>query len=259
MSTPATAIVLQRPVFDVINAGGMVGLVLVMTMAWLRAIHKYNPQSARRVALALCVIVIANIAGDLTGVFSSLVLLPPPFVLLVTACIGLAAMVALGWVGSMGNALVRTMSVESLVALQIFRLPLEILMLRAAHLGIMPIEFSMQGYNLDVLTGLGALAIIAYCAWSRNLPFRAIWLWNAVGIACLLSIAALAALTSPNVHAFGFDPLHINSWVLYFPYSMLPTLLVTYAVFGHVLLTRKLMAQKHLAFAKSNQASPPNF
>jgi hypothetical protein len=262
MTTPTIPFILQRPDFDAITAGGMVLLVLVMSMAWLRVIHRRNPRKARWAALALLVIVLANVAGDQTGVFSRLDLLPPPFVLLVSASLGLAVAVGMGWMGSMGrlgDSLVRTMSVESLVAMQIFRLPLEILMLRAAYLGIMPIEFSMQGYNLDVLTGLGALLISAYCAWTWGLPLRAIWLWNAMGIGCLIAIASLAALTSPNVHAFGLDAQHINSWVLYFPYSMLPTLLVTYAVFGHVLLTRKLLAQKHLVFGKPTQArSSPN-
>jgi hypothetical protein len=251
--------ILQRPDFDAITAGGMVLMVLVMSIAWLGVIHRRNPRKARWAALALIVIVLANVVGDQSGAFSRLDLLPPPFVLLVSASLGLAVAVGMGYFGSLGDTLVRTMSMESLVAMQIFRLPLEILMLRAAYLGIMPIEFSMQGYNLDVLTGLGALLISAYCAWTWGLPLRAIWLWNALGIGCLIAITVLAVLTSPNVHAFGLDAQHINSWVLYFPYSMLPTLLVTYAVFGHVLLTRKLLAQKHLVFRKPAPARPsPN-
>jgi hypothetical protein len=259
MTTLATPLLLQRPDFDAVTAGGMVLLVLVMSSAWLRVIYLRNAHKARWAALALIVIVLANVAGDLSGVFSRLDVLPPPFALLVLASVGLAVAIGMGWAGSLGrlgDSLVRTMSVESLVALQIFRLPLEILMLRAAYLGIMPIEFSMQGYNLDVLTGLGALLISAYCAWTWGQPLRVIWLWNAMGIGCVLMIAALAALTSPNVHAFGLDAQHINSWVLYFPYSLLPTLLVSYAVFGHVLLTRKLLAQKHLVFGKPVKARP---
>lgn len=259
MTTPAIPFILQRPDMDVITAGGMVLLVLVMSIAWLRVIHKRNPRTARWAALAQLVIVLASVAGDQSGMFSRLDLLPPPFVLLISASLGLAVAVGMGYFGSMGDTLMRTMSLESLVAMQIFRLPLEILMLRAAYLGIMPMEFSMRGYNLDVLTGLGALLISAYCAWTRALPLRAIWLWNAVGIVCLIAIAVIAALTSPNVHAFGLDAQHINSWVLYFPYSMLPTLLVTYAVFGHVLLTRKLLAQKHRVFGQPAPARPsPN-
>jgi hypothetical protein len=60
-------------------------------------------------------------------------------------------------------------------------------------------------------------------------------------MACLAAIAALAVLTSPNVHAFGHSPEHINTWVLYFPYAYLPLLLVNFAVLGHVLSTRKLL------------------
>jgi hypothetical protein len=156
MTTPTVPFILQRPAFDAITAGGMVLLVLVMSMAWLRVIHRRNPLKARWASLALLVIVLANVAGDQSGVFSRLDLLPPPFVLLVSASLGLAVAVGMGYLGSMsrlGDSLVRTMSVERLLAMQIFRLPLQILMLRAAYLGIMPIEFSMQGYNLDVLTG----------------------------------------------------------------------------------------------------------
>lgn len=256
MTTPAIPFILQRPVLDVIAAGGMVLLVLVTSIAWLRVIHKRNPRAARWAALAQLVIVLANVAGDQSGLYSRLDLLPPPFVLLVSASLGLAVAVGMGYLGTLGDTLVRTMSLESLLAMQIFRLPLEILMLRAAYLGIMPMEFSMQGYNLDVLTGLGALLISAYCAWTRTLTLRAIWLWNAMGIGCLIAIAVIAALTSPNVHAFGLDAQHINSWVLYFPHSMLPTLLVPYAVFGHVLLTRKLLAQKRLVFGEPALARP---
>jgi hypothetical protein len=148
--------------------------------------------------------------------------------------------------GKPGSALARSLHIETLVALQIFRLPLELLMLRAANLQIMPVEFSMLGYNLDVLTGLGALLISAYCAWTWSLPLKIIWAWNLLGMACLAVIAVLAVLTSPNVHAFGTAPEHINSWVLYFPYSLLPSILVSMAVLGHVLLTRKLLTRQRL-------------
>jgi hypothetical protein len=247
MTTPLPLIAIQRPAFDAITAGGMLLLALGMSIAWLAVIRKRSPKAATWGAVALIVILMANVAGDRLGLFSRLDLLPPPFVILVALSLGLAIAVGMGYMGSIGNELVRTLPVETLVALQIFRLPLELVMLRAAYLGIMPMEFSMLGYNLDVLTGLGALLISVYCAYTWRLPLRIIWLWNLLGIACLIAIGVLAALTSPNLHAFGADAKHINSWVLYFPYSLLPTILVSFAVFGHVLLTRKLLTQQHLA------------
>lgn len=261
MTAPAPLIVLQRPAFDAITHGGMLLLVVLMSVAWLVLISRRSKRAAAWSSAALLLLVAASVAGDELGFFSRLDLQPPPFVILAALSIGLGAAVAMGYVGSIGNELVRSLHVETLVALQIFRLPLELLMLRAAYLGIMPMEFSMRGYNFDVLTGLGALLISIYCAWTWRLPIRIIWLWNIFGIGCLLAIGLLAAMTSPNVHAFGIEAEHINSWVLYFPYSLLPMVLVSFAVFGHVLLTRKLLSQEHLtpllgAYAKPEPADP---
>lgn len=242
MSTPLT---LQRPVFDAISAGGMLLLALAMSWAWVVVLRRHNTRAAVWGAVALAGVWLANIAGDKLGLFSRLDLLPPPFVVLVSLSLALAFTTGMGYIGSVGNMLVRSLSVEALVALQIFRLPLELLMFRAAFLGIMPIEFSFAGYNFDVLTGLGALLISIYCAWTWALPLRTIWVWNFLGIGCLAAIGVLAVMTSPTVHTFGVDAKHINSWVLYFPYSLLPTVLVGYAVFGHVLLTRKLLLERH--------------
>jgi hypothetical protein len=109
-------------------------------------------------------------------------------------------------------------------------------------LQIMPIEFSMLGYNFDVLTGLGALLLLGYRPLIGELSLGIIKAWNLLGIACLIVIAGLAVATSPQVHAFGPKPEHINTWILFFPYSLLPLLLVGFAVLGHIVLSRKLYA-----------------
>jgi hypothetical protein len=132
-------------------------------------------------------------------------------------------------------------SLPTLIGIQVFRLPLEMLMWRAGKLGIMPIEFSFQGYNFDVITGLGALLLVVL--WPYLSPQRAkqmAWVWNLWGIFCLLTIAVLVVLLSPQVHFFGEGRQHINSWVLFFPYVWLPALLVPCAVLGHLLVWREL-------------------
>ncbi len=144
----------------------------------------------------------------------------------------------------LSRKLARELSYTTLLCLQIFRLPLELLMLRAALLGIMPVEFSMLGYNYDVLTGLGALLLTIASALRGTLPKPLLWAWNLLGIACLVVIAALALLTSPRLHAFGTEAAHINTWVQFFPYALLPIVLVSLAVLGHVLMTHKLLLKK---------------
>jgi hypothetical protein len=238
-----TAIALQPPVFDIISVWGMGLLALLMATAWTGLLARRQKRYGLAAVAFFVAVLVANVAGDSLRWFTRLDILPPPFVAMNFVILASVLLVGLGYAGPLGNTLVRSLQVETLIALQIFRLPLELLMLRAAYLQIMPLEFSMLGYNLDVLTGLGALLISAYCAWTWSLPLKLIWAWNLLGMACLLVIAVLAVLMSPNVHAFGTAPQHINSWVLYFPYSLLPSVLVSLAALGHVLLTRKLLAE----------------
>ena len=232
----------DRPVYDAITAWGIGSLALAMSLAWTAVAARRRASYGLGAAALLAGIAALAWLGDSSGLFARTDILPSPFVLAVTASIGIGVALAFGKVG---DTLVRSMHIETMVALQIFRLPLELLMLRAALLHTMPVEFSLLGYNFDFLTGLGALLIVLGISRSWVAPVAVIWLWNLLGITCLLVIAALAALTSPIVHAFGTAPAHLNTWVLYFPYALLPLVLVSFAVFGHVLITRKLMADWH--------------
>jgi hypothetical protein len=54
----------------------------------------------------------------------------------------------------------------------------------------------------------------------------------------LTVIAGLAVASSPMLQAFGPD--HVNSWIAYFPYVWLPTVLVVFAIAGHIVVFRSL-------------------
>jgi hypothetical protein len=232
------AVTVQRPVFDAATAWGVAAIALVMAATWSVLLAQQRKAYGVGAALAFGAIVLATALGDAAGWFTRLDLLPPAFVVMNLLIL---VLVLLGFWGKPGQALARSLRWQTLVALQIFRLPLELLMLRAAYLQIMPFEFSMRGYNFDVLTGLGALLLILLAASKRSVPIALIWAWNLLGMACLAVITVLAVLTSPNVHAFGTAAQHINSWVLYFPYALLPSVLVSVALLGHLVLTRKLL------------------
>jgi hypothetical protein len=228
-----------RPAFDAPLAIGF-GLVVLLTCGlWLRVIAKQDRRAAAQGAVLLVVLLAAAALGDWLGLFARQDLLPPPFVVLVTAT--LCVVTAFGF-GRTGRALATQTPTQTLIALQIFRLPLEILMLRAALVGIMPTSFSMRGYNWDVATGTVALILVMAYRAKLAPPRVVLWLWNLGGISFLLVIAVLAALTSPTLAAFGRDASQLNTWVLYFPYALLPTVLVPLAVLGHVLMTRHLLA-----------------
>jgi hypothetical protein len=239
-------IVLQRPVYDAVTFWGMLLIVAVVSAVWMFQFAKLKKSYGLVFLAAMFILVGLNLVGDSIGIFARVDILPPAFVVMNVVILVLVFSIGLGYLGQLGDLLVKLLSIQTLVSLQIFRLPLEMLMLRASYLGIMPMEFSLLGYNFDVMTGFGGLLLTIYAAWKEAPPKMLIWFWNVMGILLLMVIAVLAALTSPNLHAFGADLNHINSWVLFFPYALLPSVLVSLAVFGHILLTRKLLHyEKH--------------
>jgi hypothetical protein len=174
----------------------------------------------------------------LAGVFTRFDLRPPPYFGMVLATLGMG--VGLG-ASRIGARLAEGLSVTSLVGFQAFRLPLELVMHNAGEEGTMPVELSFGGYNFDIVTGATAVLVAGLSALGRA-PRALVLAWNALGLVMLAIIAVLAVLLSPAVHAFGDDPAHMNLWVAYFPFILLPTVLVAAALAGHVILLRKLRA-----------------
>jgi hypothetical protein len=233
--------VYPAPIFDAIAAYGIGLLALVMAAAVVWACGMHRPGRARRMTIAIGAWMVLTAGLATKGVLSRADLTPPPMALLIAGVVALS--VAIG-VSPFGGRLAHDVPLTTLVALQMFRLPLELVMHRAATLGIMPNELSYTGYNLDIVTGTGAVVLfIALQVWPA-LPRAFVWAWNLWGLWCLMAIVVIAVTTAPMVRAFGDDPRHINTWVLFFPYVWLPAVLVPIAIAGHLVVTRALLAAR---------------
>jgi hypothetical protein len=161
---------------------------------------------------------------------------PPPMAFMFAAIFTGAFVFAFSRAGSL---LADHLSVASLVGVQAFRLPLELVMSQAATAGVMPVQLSFHGYNFDIVTGLGA-AVVALLAARGKAPRWLVMAWNVYGVACLAVIAVIAFLTAPFVRAFGEGS--VNTWVAYLPFVWLPAVCVPAALALHLILFRKLGA-----------------
>jgi hypothetical protein len=235
------------PAFDALTYTGMLGLVAVV-LPWAAWVFS-APAPVRLlgfVRLLGVMLLVAALSAALaaSGLLARVGVQPPALAVLTVVTQALLLWHALG---PRGALVAQHAGLLALVLLQAFRLPLELLMLHAAQVGVMPVEFSMVGYNFDVVTGAMALPL-GLLLWRRTpLPPLLVWLWNLWGMACLLVIVGLALATSPNLAFFGNEPAHLSLWVLRFPYVWLPVLLVGVAVYGHVIVTRKLLRNTAVA------------
>lgn len=170
----------------------------------------------------------------LSGALARFDLRPPPLMLWMVMTLGFALVVGLS---PFGRRLAEGLPFVALVGFQVFRLPLELVMHRAAVEGVMPTVMSYGGYNFDILSGItGGLLGLALARGS--VPRGVIVAWNVLGLTLLAVIVTVAFLATPLVRAFGDQ--QINSWIAQFPYAWM-AVMVSAALLGHVLVARKLL------------------
>lgn len=125
------------------------------------------------------------------------------------------------------------------VALQTFRLPLELMFIWFMSLNLMPVQMTFEGRNPDILIGITA-PLVAYFGYHKKiLPRWSLILWNFAGLVTLFNIVTIAILSAPtNFQVFTNEP-H-NTLVMYFPYVFIPFFLVPLALFGHLYYLKRL-------------------
>lgn len=172
-----------------------------------------------------------------TGIIADFDRRPPPMVLMLLAVLTLSTTIAFS---RYGTRFVDGLPLWILVAGQVFRLPLEWLMHRAADEDVMPPQMSYSGWNFDIVTGITAIPVAFLLARGFR-HARAIAIgWNVLGSVLLANILTVAMLSTPLAAAFG--PERMNTWVAYPPYVWLPTMMVVCAITGHLVIFRKLWA-----------------
>lgn len=136
-----------------------------------------------------------------------------------------------------GTRLARNVPLAWLIGYQGFRFPLELVMHWAAADDVMPIQMSYAGRNPDIVTGITAIFVAWMLArgWGTR---RTPWLWNILGTGLLINILVVAILSLPLFAVWGPDQL--NVWITQAPFVWLPTVLVPFAIIGHLLLWRRL-------------------
>ena len=211
----------------------------VLAYGWVRASPSSRSLGWRLVAIWLG----AWGALGASGVLRNWTDRPPPmFVALILTLVVVVAAAR----SRVGARFADGVPVAALVGFHAFRLPLELAMHRAADEGTMPMHMSFAGANFDIVTGISAV-VVALLA-SRGLAPR--WLvlgFAVISTALLFTIMGIAIASTPPVAAFGPDK--VATWVGWFPFAWLPGVLVPAALFGQLVLFRRL-------FADAKRAAP---
>jgi hypothetical protein len=222
--------------FVVIPLALLVILVWGVNAVWRRA--GATAAASRRAGMITGVVaglwmVLTWIAGA-AGILKSWDRTPPPFALLVVGLVGLACALAFG---PAGRRLAVHAPLWALVAVQSFRLPLELSMHAMYERGIMPGQMSYSGRNFDIVTGSTAVVVALLVAFGYA-GRRLVAAWNVLGFSLLINIVLVAILSTPTFAFFGADRL--NTFVTDVPFVWLPAVMVSAALAGHLIIARAL-------------------
>jgi hypothetical protein len=226
--------------FIAIPVGLVAALLWCVDLAWRRL---GETDGKRRRALAMTGVaaaawMIATWMAAASGVLRQWDATPPPTAILVAGIVVIAAAIAFS---NYGHRLASGVSIAVLIAIQGFRLPLELAMHEMYERGVMPVQMSYSGRNFDIITGVTAFVVswlVASGRGGRGLVIA----WNLMGLALLLNVVTIAVLSMPLFRYFGDDRL--NVWITYPPFVWLPAVMVLAALAGHLLIFRAAGVQE---------------
>ena len=117
-------------------------------------------------------------------------------------------------------------------------MPLELVLHQMYAEGVIPVQMTFEGRNLDIATGVLA-AVLGLWLWKGRRSASLVLIWNILGLVLLVNIVAVAILSTPvPFRYFMNEPANLLPST--FPYVWLPTFLVQAALFGHFLVFRAL-------------------
>ena len=206
-------------------------IVAGVVAAFLWSVYRvYGRGRVLAVTIAVLFIWLAVLTGFIaSGKMATLPLhgLPLFFLPILVICVTAA-------LSPFGGRLATNVPLAALVGFQAFRLPLELVLHDWAAQGTIPGTMTWTGQNWDIVSGITAL-IAAPLAGRFPVAARAA---NVIGFALLVNVMLVAIMSSPFPFAWGQQPPLLLA--MHLPYAFIGPVCVGGALFGHLVLTRRL-------------------
>jgi hypothetical protein len=178
------------------------------------------------------------------GVFRDFSSMPPKVAFAIIPPLIVALLIT---VGSSINKVLLNTPMHWLIAIQSFRIFVEIFLWQMADAGKAPVQMSFEGLNWDILSGILAIPV-AYIVYREIGNYMlAARIYNLIGMALLINIVTIAMMSTPTfMRVFMNDPA--NTFIAEYPFVWLPAVLVPIAYYMHFFSLKQLsLLKKHAA------------
>ncbi len=234
-------------------------LCLVLVLTGLRLALSRTGWALRRqkktvtiaaLIFALWVMVVGVLAQK--GLLAQFDTVPPKPLLIVALPIAAAAIIVST---KRFKSLLLATPLHWLVLFQSFRIVVEILLWQTFEKGLIPVQMTFEGRNLDMIAGLLAVVVGIYMQQRPRHAFAAGIVFNIVGLGLLINIMAVAILSMPTPFRY-FTVGPANTLVTTFPFVYLPSVLVVLAFGFHLFSLRQLWLHRQRQLHGKSMAHP---
>ena len=141
-----------------------------------------------------------------------------------------------------GQQFIGSLDLKTITLMHTIRIPVEISLLYLFLAGLVPQSMTFEGTNLDIISGI--TAPIVYClvfAWKKvNGKFLLAWNILCLGLLLNVLITAILSVKIP-FQQFAFDQPNVG--IAYFPFVLLPAVIVPIVFFSHMAAILRLLKE----------------
>ncbi|GAB3758880.1 hypothetical protein [Spirosoma pomorum] len=146
-----------------------------------------------------------------------------------------------------GRAFLDELDLPTLTLFHIIRIPVELVLFWLFVGQHVPEAMTFHGRNFDIFSGLSAPVIYYFSFVKKALSPQVIIIWNLVCLALLLNVVSAALLSLPARYIrFGFE--QPNLALGYFPFVLLPSVLVPLVLLSTAAAVRQLLKKRRVSF-----------
>ena len=208
---------------------------IVAVWLFFKAAH----YSKKLMAVVLAWLIIQSVVGIL-GFYTNWTAIPPRFPLLIAPPVfGIILLLT----SKSGKRFIDSFNIETLTILHVIRIPVEITLYYLLMAKLIPQSMTFEGSNLDIISGITAPVVYYFAFVLKRLHPRILLIWNFLCLALLVNVVTTAILSTPTpFQKFAFDQPNIG--IGYFPFVLLPAVLVPIVLFSHLASIRQLVKRK---------------
>lgn len=212
-------------------------------------------RSRKFLILSISWAIFQSILG-LNGVYLDTETVPPKILLF--GVFPTLVLILIVFLSPKGKAFIDHIDLKTLTYFNTIRIPVEIVLTLLFHQGLLSVYMTVEGTNFDLFSGLSA-GIVAYIAFSNgSVNKKLLFGWHVICFLLLLNVVITAVFSLPS----PFQKLSLNQpnvAVLYFPFNLLPSVVVPIVLFGHLAAFRQLLPINKLdSYKKNNKFNQPS-